>query len=115
MFAKIGILRMIEELEGRRELPRISACVTPPEMQVSLTARCVGLTLVVCAVVLMLGIGHISLRFAMKDLRMQRVALQMQQRELLQSVQALESQNEAMCNPEQLRQYAVERLGMVDR
>ena len=115
MFAIGSILRMIEEQGGRRSLPRITnTSHGPAPVDISLTPRRAAYIVVCSFVVLLLGVAHLSLRFAMRDLKLQHVALQAQQRDLLQQLTTLEMQNEAMCSPEELKQYAIRQLGMVD-
>lgn len=115
MFAIGSILRMIEEQGGRRPLPRITnTSHGQAPVDASLTPRRAAYIVICSVLLLLLGVAHLSLRFAMRDLKLQHVSLQAEQRDLLQQLVALEMENEAMCSPEELKQFAIRQLGMVD-
>ena len=111
----LGILRkMFTEQDGRRGPPRITLCSTPVAPSVSLTPNRVVYGVVVAALAAALGVGHVSLRFAVNDQKLAHRALQTQTRELYQRLTVLELENEMLCGPDQLREYAVKQLGMVE-
>ena len=111
----LGILRkMFTDQDGRRGPPRITLCSTPVAPSVSLTPNRVVYAVVVAALAAALGVGHVSLRFAVNDQKLAHRALQTQTRDLYQRLTVLELENEMLCGPDQLREYAVKQLGMVE-
>ena len=111
----LGILRkMFTEQDGRRGPPRITLCSTPVRPSVSLTPNRVVYGVVAAVLAAALGVGHVSLRFAVNDQKLAHRSLQTQSRALYQRLTVLELENEMLCGPDQLREYAVKQLGMVE-
>jgi hypothetical protein len=106
---------MFDNTDKRTSLPRLSLCPATIEPDVSLTKRRVAYVMIGTAVVVLLGIGHLSLRFAVSDMRLQHSRLQADQRELLQAVNRLEMLNESLCAPNLLKLRAVEQFGMMEQ
>jgi hypothetical protein len=105
---------MFDDSDRRQGLPLLSLCPATAEPDISLTRRRIARVLTGAVVLCLLGIGHLTLRFAVKDIRLQHGRLQSDQRELLQSVRRLEVLNETLCAPDLLKQRAVEQLGMTE-
>jgi len=59
------------------------------------------------------GLGHLTLRFSLSDLRIETIRLQGVQDNLLSEINALRGQNEALKRPERLYEYARLELGMI--
>ena len=108
------LLKMFTEQGGRRGPPRITLCSTPVMPSVSLTPNRVIYGVVVAILAAGLGVGHVSLRFAVNDQKLAHRQLQTQTRDLFQRLTTLELENEKLCGPDQLREYAVKQLGMVE-
>ena len=106
---------MFDDSDRRQRLPLLSLCQTTAEPEISLTRHRIIRVLMASIILCLLGIGHLSVRFAVKDIRLQHGRLQNDQRELLQTVRSLEMLNETLCAPELLRQRAVEQFGMTEQ
>jgi hypothetical protein len=61
-----------------------------------------------------LAIGHVYVRFAIGDVKLEHRTLQKRQRELFVNVTRLERENVAIADPERLRELGVDGLGMVN-
>ncbi len=101
-----------EELHGERGLPTLTTCRFGPGPDASLNRRKLAYVLVGAIVLCTLGISHVSLRFAMREVSQQHRILQDEMRELVQQVGRLELENESLCSPDRLKAIGVETLGM---
>jgi cell division protein FtsL len=93
---------------------QISQCFDVAPRPVSLNDRRALLGLFAFAVVVILAVGHISLRFATRDMMMQHRQLQEKGTLLRRDEAALKHRNEVLCDPERLRNFARRDMAMVE-
>jgi len=95
-------------------LPKLNDCVNTVPRPVSLSDRRVSHAVFMFIVVAVLCLGHVYLRFAIRDMKLQHKNLQHQVRSLIQQQSDLIHGNEALCNVEELRNHGRFQLQMVE-
>lgn len=103
-----------EEIPAARRLPRITRCYESRPQKPSLDSRLAIQIVLVAAGLVALGCAHLWLQFAITDVRVQYQKVQQTHRELLQRATLLEHENERLCDVARLREYAVQKLKMVE-
>lgn len=99
----------------KASLPKITGCEDPTPRPTSFTESRMVHTVFVFAIIAALCLGHIHLRFVHTDMKMQHGQLQKQHRLLLQEQDAIERQNEALCDRQRLAVLAQrERMQSTD-
>ena len=93
---------------------QISQCFDIAPRPVSLSQRRMVLGLFAFAVVVVLCIAHVGLRFATRDMMMQHRQLQEQAQLLMREVSTLQHRNEVLCDSQRLRDFGRREMQMVE-
>jgi hypothetical protein len=89
-------------------LPQVSDCFAPIPRTISLNDRRVVQVVFCSVVVMILGLAHVHLHFAMRDARLQHSRMQQQRHALIQAESRMRHDIEGMCDSSRLRAYGRE-------
>ena len=93
-------------------LPKISDCSSPAPRSSSLTENRVVQALFMFAVVALLGLAHVQLNFAIRDMKMRSRQLQEQRQVMQRQIDRVAYERECLCSNERLREIARKDLKM---
>ena len=98
----------------RNRLPKITECIVPTPRTISLNDGLISQTLVAFLILAVRSVGHVYLRFTIRDMRLQHCKLQEQHRTLLQEQRRLMHESEVLCDVTRLREFGRNELQMIE-
>ena len=93
-------------------LPKISDCSSPAPRFSSLTENRVVQALFMFSIVALLGLAHVQLKFAIRDMQMRSRQLQEQRQVMRRQIDRVGCERECLCSNERLREIARKELKM---
>lgn len=95
-------------------LPKITECFAPAPRSVSLSDSRISQALIAFLVLAALCVGHIYVRFTIRDMRVQQCKLELEFDQFMHEQTRLQSECQQLCESSRLRDVGRHQLGMLE-